>query len=271
MGRQKNTVIWAILAACTARAQAPLTFDVASIRPSTSDERPTFSIEPGGTVTVRNWALKPLIQNAYDTPGFFVFGAPNWTNFEKYDILAKANDSSSESAANPADFDRNRAYQLRMMARFQALLADRFQLKLHRETREMPGYALVVAKNGSKLHESDPAEPGLDTFKAPDGGKGQGVRSGPSTFRGGTKFTGQRASLTLLANAVTRGLGMPVVDRSGLKGEYDFVLEWAPDTPEAEGPTMFRAVEEQLGLHLESAKVPVEVLVIDRVEKPSEN
>ena len=216
-----------------------------------------------------------MIQNVYDLPGFFVFGAPNRSSFDSYDVLAKAQDSASESAASPPGSDQNRAYQSRMMLRFRALLSGRFQLQVHRETRDLPGYALVVAKGGPNLHESNPAEPGLDMFKAPDGGKGQGVRVGLSQFRGGTKFTGQRATMALVANMITCGLGTPVVDKSGLTGEFDLTLEWVPqevaDAPDGTGPTMFTALQEQLGLKLESAKVPVDVLVIDRLEKPSGN
>ncbi|HEY4362565.1 MAG TPA: TIGR03435 family protein [Bryobacteraceae bacterium] len=277
IGRQTCGILLATSAVWWAQAQTQpsLTFEVASIRPSTPEERPNFAIDPGGTTRITAWTPKQIIQNVYDIPGFFVFGAPNWSSLDTYDIVAKAQDSAGESAAAPPGSDRNRAYQSRMMLRFRALLAERFQLQTHMETREVSGYALVVSKGGPKLHESNPAEPGLDVFKAPDGGKGQGIRAGRSQFRGGTKFTGQRANMSLMANMITRGLGIPVIDKSGLTNEYDFVLEWVPqevaDGPDGAGPTIFTALQEQLGLKLESAKVPAEVLVIDRLEKPSEN
>lgn len=148
------------------------------------------------------------------------------------------------------------------------LLVDRFKLATHRETRELPGYALVVARNGSRLQESKAEE---------------------SRFNGDRRsLTAQRMSITQLADTLARRLDRPVVDMTGIQGFFDLKLEWTPDdsapvqkpgegeerlsTALTDGPTIFTALQEQLGLKLESRKVPVEILVIDHVEKvPSEN
>lgn len=153
---------------------------------------------------------------------------------------------------------------------FQQLLADRFKLTVHWETRELPVYALVVAKNGPKLHAS----------KEPDGASG--------TSAGNGQFTAGGVTLAEMAGALTQELsqelGRVVVDRTGISGRYDVSLKWTPDNGEAlsggtggaasppdSGLSIFTAIQEQLGLKLESTKGPVQVLVIDRVELPSEN
>jgi uncharacterized protein (TIGR03435 family) len=140
----------------------------------------------------------------------------------------------------------------------QQLLADRFALRLHRETKEITIYSLIVGKNGPKLKEGGSAGPYL---------------SRPSPGR----LAGQRASMSSLASALAGNLGRPVIDNTGLKGGYDFSLEWtadaAPDAVPADtsGPSLFTALQDQLGLRLESKKAPIEVLIIDRAEKPSPN
>jgi uncharacterized protein (TIGR03435 family) len=151
----------------------------------------------------------------------------------------------------------------------QDLLADRFHLKLTREAKEMPIFALVLAKSGAKLKESTVGE---------DGRRMQ-------TGRGRIEVQG--IDMASLANMLSQQLGRTVVDKTGLTGNYDFKLEWTPDLgqpqgpkeiggaetapPDSLGPTIFTALQEQLGLKLESTKGPVEILVIERVEKPSEN
>jgi uncharacterized protein (TIGR03435 family) len=156
-----------------------------------------------------------------------------------------------------------------MQQKLQALLADRFQLSIHRETKEQPLYALVIGKSGSKLQES------------------QSKHDARHMMMGGGDFEGQGVPLEMLTAALSRQLGRPVIDHTRLKGHYDFKLEWTPEPgqsggplppgvegpPPADlnGPSLFTAIQEQLGLRLESQKGPVDVLVVDRVEKPSEN
>ena len=157
--------------------------------------------------------------------------------------------------------------------KLQALLADRFQLTLHHETKEQPVYALVIGKNGSKLQES------------------QSKQEGRHMMMGRGELNGEGVPLDMLVSNLSRQVGRPVIDRTGLKGNYDFKLQWTPDPgqsggpmggppppgveapppPDPNGPSIFTAVQEQLGLRLESQKGPVDLIVIDRVEKPSEN
>ena len=154
---------------------------------------------------------------------------------------------------------------------FQQLLAERFKLAVHWETRELPVYAMVVAKKG----------PRLDPTKELDGHSGTSSNNGELTARGVT--LAQMADV--LTQELSRELGRVVIDKTGIQGRYDCALKWRPDTGEARrndgtdgsvaptdsGPSIFTAIQEQLGLKLESTKGPVQVLVIDRVEMPSEN
>jgi uncharacterized protein (TIGR03435 family) len=168
---------------------------------------------------------------------FQIIGGPAWVNSEGFDIEAKGDHSASDA-------------QLGQMV--QSLLADRFKLALHRETRQLPVYALVVAKNGPKIRESTAARPGMA------GGPGQ--------------LDAQKISLQVFTQTLGRQLDHPVLDQTGLTGRYDFKLNWSPDESDATGgPSIFTAVQEQLGLKLETQTGPVEVLVIDHAEKPSDN
>jgi uncharacterized protein (TIGR03435 family) len=186
------------------------------------------------------------------------------------------------------------------------LLADRFKLTLHRETKDLPIYNLVVGKNGSKLQETKPEEKSADTEKGLKDGlaAAKGASGGPSSTGGGGSSAGGGKSVVLsgaggggpsisFARGATRSMnargvkiedlvatlanvcGRPVFDKTGLTGKYDYKLEYAPEDaqadPDASAPSIFTAVQEQLGLKLESAKGPVEILVIDHAEKPSGN
>jgi uncharacterized protein (TIGR03435 family) len=145
-----------------------------------------------------------------------------------------------------------------MGERVRALLADRFQLLVHKEIKDQPIYALAVSKNGAKLQEA----------------KEIGPRQGMNTNRG--RMQGFAASTEMLSQVLSNITGRPVVDKTGLTAKYDFVLEWTPDLGTAAdsapvGPTIFTALQEQLGLRLEPQRGPVPNIVIDRAEKPSEN
>jgi uncharacterized protein (TIGR03435 family) len=160
--------------------------------------------------------------------------------------------------------------QEQMRPKLRALMADRFQLTLHRETREAPIYALVAAKSGTRLEPANGTE--ASGFR--------GLRIGRN------QFTASVATLEMLTTALANQLGHPVVDRTGLKGTFNFKLEWTAEAAQAvgppgvdppsppspsDGPSIFTALQAQLGLKLESAKGPVEFLVIDHVAKPSGN
>ncbi len=233
-------------------------FEAASIKPSAPAPMGTFRIGiqmlPGGRVSMSGVTVKILIQRAYGVRDFQIVGGPGWLGSERYDITAKP-----EGAATPD--------QVKLMT--QALLADRFQLKFHRETKELPTYALVVAKSGPKFHAAEDA-PGSD--------KARGTRI--SMERG--QFTLQGAPVSALTNQLGQILGRSVIDKTELAGNYDFKLEWTPDdgpraadgehpVADTTGVSIFTALQDQLGLKLEATKGPVEILVIERVEKASEN
>ena len=169
----------------------------------------------------------------------------------------------------------------------QSLLADRFKLRVSITTSELPVYALVIAKNGPKLHEADPGDAYINGTKGPEGVGPQGHMS-----IGSNHFTYQDVSTAVVAERLSLHFGRTVLDQTGLKGKYDFSLHWAYDqnqgakfngqeggnpgidkapSAEASGPSIFTALQEQLGLELKSIKAPVETIVIDHIERPSEN
>jgi uncharacterized protein (TIGR03435 family) len=275
-------------AAAFAQQAAQPQFEVASIKPSDPNERRfMFRMMPGGGIDLHGVTLKALVQQAYDVRDFQVSGGPGWIGADRYDIIAKAENASGE-APDPRQLSeqQRKTFQEQTRLRLQALLADRFQLKIHRETKELPVYALAVAKNGPKLKENTGASEGL--------GKGM-MRMSPG------QLTGQQVGMPFLVQSIAQMLGRTVLDQTGLKGTYDFELTFAPEPgrggvfggpgdgapppppgagpglikepppPDPNGPTIFTALQEQLGLKLESQKGPVDIIVIDHVEKPSEN
>jgi bla regulator protein blaR1 len=245
-------------------------FEVATVRPSKpSDVRgSTFSFTPNYGISVTNGTLKGLIEMAYDVRDFQISGGPGWVNSKQFNIVAKS--STDSSPGHGAERAEN-TEEVRL--RLQALLADRFQLKVRRETKELPVYVLTVNKGSSRLVEAD-------ATSAPDS-------SPPGINAACGRMTGTQTSMANLAYKLSRQLYRPVIDQTGLAGKYSFLLSWTPDSgpcsapvsgsnPEpasgtSDGPSIFTAIEEQLGLKLESQKGPVEVLVIDHVEQPSAN
>lgn len=246
------------LLACPGLAQTA--FEVASIKPSQPGARGNSSdFAPGGErFTATNMPIGGLILLAYDITVRQLQGPGTPALSERFDIAAKA--------AHPV----SRAQMARML---QTLLADRFHLVFHRETRDSPVYALVVAKGGPKLRAS--ARPqNQDAARIPSHAGGAEPASGHMVFRD--------ESMADFAWALSRtaGIGDRVVqDRTGLQGAYDFELVYDRDRPpqsateprERQGPSIFTAIEEQLGLKLEATRGPVEFLIVDSVEKPSGN
>jgi bla regulator protein blaR1 len=241
-------------------------FEAASIKPSAPMGMGMVKVGvqmlPGGRVSMSGVTAKFLIQQAYGVREFQIIGGPDWLGSDRYDITAKP-----EGAATPE--------QVKVM--MQGLLADRFKLQFHRETKELPTYALVVAKGGPKFHESEVVPEGSDRPK--------GTRV---SMKGRGQFNLERAPVAALANQLGQVLGRSVTDKTELAGNYDFKLEWTPDensagmmrgpggdgpapSPDTAGTSIFTALQEQLGLKLESTKGPVEILVIERAEKSSEN
>jgi uncharacterized protein (TIGR03435 family) len=245
------------ITALTVSLPAQPQFEVASVKPI---NRPVAPHAVGlrihhGTLNIDAAALRQIIGLAYGIQRVRVQGGPDWLDSELYDLVAKA-----ESAdANPE--------QIKVM--LQALLADRFKLAVHRETKELPVYTLVVAKNGSKLQEA----------------KAERTNVTNTAEAGRIQMGFQKHSLAVLVNFLANMLGSPVLDKTGLTGVYDFKLEWAPDLPRRpngdapmlngvpveSGPDIFAALQEQLGLRLERKKGPAEVLIVDHAEKASEN
>ncbi|HET9400084.1 MAG TPA: TIGR03435 family protein [Candidatus Acidoferrales bacterium] len=274
-------------------AAAPVfEYEVASIKPSKPDATGGFMTIPGpgdvsDTYAARNLPLMGIIREAYGIPmgaedGRLV-GAPGWLSSERYDIEAKIDRTVVEELQKLSPEVRVEVQQQML----QALLADRLKLSVHRESKEVPVYSLVVAKNGSKLQESKPSDADANATPAP----GRGGRGGSSlAIRGrGGPLTGQAVPITMLVTVLTTILKRPVLDKTGLTGNYDFTLTWTPDDtqlqtprdapngqppllpPDPNGPSIFTAIQEQLGLKLESGKGSVRVIVIDHVERPSGN
>src|SRR3984885_4400772 len=231
----------ALTVAGIAIAQETAAFEVASI--NLHPEPIAFSSDSavhGSRVTATAVTLIDLITNAYGVRYDQISGGPSWAKSEHYDVAAKAEGEGT--------ITKN---QLRQM--LQALLADRFQLKLHGETRETPVYELVLGKNGPKLKEVRP-----DTA-------GGYVSRGSNT--GQIRMETAKGTMEQLARQLSNTAGRPAIDKTGLAGYYAYTLDWTsanrPLEPDSDTPSMFTAVQEQLGLKLESAKAPVEMVMID--------
>ena len=252
--------LFAVLTLTAGLVFAQAGFDVASIKPSDpSSHGMNVGISPSGSFRASGVTLMLLIQQAYDVRGFQVSGGPGWLTTERYDILTK-NESAGPTQADLIrmnDAQRNE-FRTVMMTRLRALIEDRFQLKFHRETKEMQIYGLLVAKGGPKLQ---PMEAG-------------GRDSSLSVSRNDDANMRVAAKGLPMANLVrylSDQSGRQVIDETGLTGKYDFQFAFAPDLGDATGPSLFTAIQQELGLRLESKKGPVEVIVIDNVEKPSAN
>ena len=257
-------------------------YDVASIKPNKSGTNMVrLMLTPDG-LSETNGTLQMLINAAYGVENNQISGAPNWVNTESYDIEAKMDSSTADELRKLSENER-RTERQRML---QALLAERFKLTVHRESKELPIYALVVAKDGPKLQEAKPGDTYPNGIKGPDGQPGAGMM-----MMGREGLTAQGIPIANLVRHLSRVLGRKVVDKTGLTGKYDFTFKWTPEQsqgairgqdggqpgdvsappPDSSGPSIFTALQEQLGLKLESQKGQVEILIIDHVEKPSEN
>ena len=234
-----------VLFGVAATAQERLAFEVASVKPIGGFVNARGNVS-GPRITLSGYALEGLIMDAYGVESWQLSGGPAWRDTEPFEIIAKAPGDASPTPV-----------QAREMLR--SLLEERFKLKVHRETKEGPLYALVVEKNGPKLRKSTGSD-----FSYSAGGLG-----------GAVKLSYKKVSMNFFARQVASQaqLGRPVVDRTGLAGDWDFELTFVQGAapPNSELPGLFTALREQLGLKLESQKGPVEKLIIDRAEKPSAN
>ena len=216
-----------------------------------------------------NVSLKQLIQYAYDLKTEDqIVGAAGWMDSARFDVEAKID--AETVAAQKQMTKKDGQDQRRLMMR--AMLADRFQLKVHAEKKELPVYALVIAKSGFKLKEADPNNTYANGVKGPDGQSHPGMM-----MFGAGRLTAQAVPIQSLANLLAQQEHRQVLDRTGLKGKYDITLKWSPDElgdQEAgadSGPSLFTALEEQLGLKLDSTKGLVDTIVIDHASQPTEN
>jgi uncharacterized protein (TIGR03435 family) len=237
-------------------------FEVATIKLNNTVSTNTDSDSDTARFTATNESLKSLIEyDAYDIPASRIIGATGWMDSVRFDVTATVDPAVVEQNKKLDHTQANVQFQQMI----QNLLADRFKLAVHWETRNLPVYAIVVSKSGAKLQPTTSP-------------------SGSSTSKRGNLLTAKGVDMARLAQVLTRiassDLGRVVVDKTGLAGRYDFTLKWTPDfgqssaaatDPADSGPSIFTAVQEQLGLKLESTKAPVQVLVIDHAEMPSAN
>lgn len=234
-------------------------FDVVSIKPSDPFAgNMHIGIGPSGSFEASGVNLMTLIAQAYDVRGFQIDGGTGWMVDDKYTIVTKDEAKSPTGAELSAmnDAQRQQAHD-RQMAKLRAMLADRFQLKTHRETKEMPVYELTVAKGGVKMQV------------APEDGNNDVSLNSSRTNEARTGVEAKRLPMEVLTRFLSNQVGRTVVDRTGLTAHYNFKFVYSADMGDTTGPSIFTAVQEQLGLKLESGKGPVEVVVIDRVERPS--
>ena len=234
------TVLW---------GQPSPAFEVVSVKPNRTGSAESNLDSRGRRMTATNITVRELLRVAFLVRDFQIAQAPAWIDNERYDIDAKAAD---DAAVHRED----------LQPEIRQLLAERFHLAVRRETRQLPVYLLVIGKNGPKL------TPHND-------GAGSGSRKSCG------HLAGTRLTADTIATVLSRQFECDVLNRTGLSGKYDFQLDWTPDSgpcPAADSrtaglirPSIFAAIQEQLGLKLEKSTGPVEVLVIDRIEKPSAN
>jgi uncharacterized protein (TIGR03435 family) len=273
----------------------PPSFEVASIKQNKSgDGRVLLGFPPGGRFTATNVPLRALIAAAYGTPqplpNFRIIGGPSWIDSDRFDINAKSStDFQPGTNGPPAE----------LFAMLKTLLIDRFKLMAHTEQRELPVYYLVLARTdgkiGSQLKKSDVDCAAL--FASRRGGGGPpppppqpGERLQCGMFGSPGRITGGSVNMVQLSTLLSRLVNRDVVDKTGLAGNFDVDLTFTPDQParapgaagdqpirvngidiDPNGPSIFTALQEQLGLKLDSQKAPVDVIVIDSVEHPSED
>jgi uncharacterized protein (TIGR03435 family) len=258
---------------CPAESSSPLptlTYDVASIRPHPPEDGSlSFSNSRGARFDITGVSMKNLLSEAYGVSLFQVSG-PAWIDSQRFDVHARG-DASTDAvlAALPAcQASKVKKQMLR------TLLVDRVKLSIHRVTKDAPGYNLVVAKGGPKLQESKPAPP-ADPSGPPSRQHGAGMET--SGTRLGTQLTAREYTMPMFASWLVLETKGPVADKTGLAAKYDIKLQWSDDDtrPPSSGdppyPTLNTALQEQLGLKLESVKIPQDTIVIDHIEQPSEN
>jgi uncharacterized protein (TIGR03435 family) len=231
-------------------------FDIVSIKPNRSGSGSMGIETHSDSYSATNVSLKRLLRDAYDIREDLISGLPGWAENTSFDIKAKVVDPNLDELKKLSNEQRR--------SMLQTFLMDRFQLKVHTETRTLPVYELVVAKGGPKFHEAAASNGAADGSKTP----GMWIHN--------NELTATAIPLTSLAAMLARQLHRTVLDKTGLSAKYDLDLKWAPEegqdsSPDSSSPSIFTALQEQLGLKLQSSKGSVETLVVDHVEIPSEN
>jgi uncharacterized protein (TIGR03435 family) len=265
-----------VLTALVLGAQAPApAFEAASIKVNKSGEAGGgFGGRPG-RIVVTNYTLRDIIRNAYGVQRYQIVGGPDWLAQDRFDINAKAPDGAAQS---------------QLLAMMQNLLSDRFKLRVHRETRDLPAFALFLARPDGRLGPK--MQPATFDCAAATTARARGETPAIPQPVGDRPVCGARTNpgrilvggyaIADFARNLGGFAGRPVIDRTGLTGAYDFELTWTPDEPpppgvtlpawyDANGPSLQAAVQEQLGLKLEATTGPVDVLVIDGAERPAED
>lgn len=250
-------IVFALAAALTGQE-----FDVATIKPSAPGSiLKSFRQTPGGGLETIGSTLKNLMVIAYDVPGLQILGGPDWAAVDRYDVIAKVTEGQGDPAALTGAGSQYWSEATRLRTR--ALLVSRFNLAVHKETRELAMYELHVDRKGPKaaLKETD-------------------LNLGISQRRW-DEINANGAYIAALAGSLSGIVQKPVVDKTGLTARYTFTLRWAadqfstaPGTPPGDSgnlPSVFTAVREQLGLRLDSTRGPLDVLIIDHAERPSQN
>jgi len=257
-----------------------LSFDVVSVHESKDDFSKGFRV--GGTnpahaslVALQNYEAKDLVAMAYGLDSRNVSGGPDWASSTRFYVNAKCDSSVDEMLAKLTD-KHGRKEKQHML---QLMLADRFQLKVHPVLRDATVYELVVAKSGMKMKESPPPPPNEDSSD-PDTIKKNRPKMSEQCGPNGCDMTGTNFSMQGLTQLLIGDLPSGVTDKTGLSGKYDFTLQWSQESLSARPttaaddnryPSLFTAVKEQLGLELKPVKGTIDTLVIDHIEKPSEN
>jgi uncharacterized protein (TIGR03435 family) len=276
--------VFCVLACAIVAAQSRPSFEVASVKPNTGgDNRMMLGMQPGGGITATNMPLRALVTWAYQLQDFQLVGAPEWIDNERFNITAKATVEGVQGQPSEAEMRDVRQ-------RMQSLLEERFKLAAHRETRPLPVYALVLARPDGKLGpQLRPST--VDCAAMAGRGRQAGPMAPPAPgerppcgmmMRPGAIAAGA-TTISQLIQPLSMFTHRTVIDHTGLKGNFDIDLSFTPDQMPAgapppgvaappidpNGPSIFTALQEQLGLKLESENAPVEVLVIDRVERPT--
>jgi uncharacterized protein (TIGR03435 family) len=244
-----RTIVLCLSMIAVANTTLAQEFEAASVKPSKANTNSSNTHSDQGRFTATNVSLHRLITTAYDLKDYQLEG-PDWLSSERFDVVAKYPE------ALPKDREK---YLAALNAMLQKMLAERFKLAVRHEQKILPVFGLVIAKNGIKFKQV----PDSDSH---------------NSNNNNNHYTGTCVSMTMFAEFLARRMDRPVLDMTGLKGFYDLTLEWTPDAataPAADLPTLPElplAVQEQLGLRLESRKAPIPIVIVDHVERvPTEN